>query len=218
MDWRTPIRRGRFEIPAMPPGRRYGIVVSAPGYGQQTFSDIGAADAGRQELDIMELKPANLTLAGQVLDANDKPVAGCNVTLQGEGQPSGNTRTDREGRFVFAHVCEGSARLFANAGTSFGNVSAEGGDTNVELRLGQNFNSAPGVATHKLKGTVTDPDGKPDAGAQVAVFPTMGGRSWVKTRRQRRLQSHLAAPSLPDAVRRPGAGRSRHRPQSGGDR
>ena len=33
---------------------------------------------------------------------------------------------------------------------------------------------------HKLKGTVTDADGKPAAGAQVAVFPNNGTR-WVKT-------------------------------------
>jgi protocatechuate 3,4-dioxygenase beta subunit/5-hydroxyisourate hydrolase-like protein (transthyretin family) len=172
---------GRFEIPALPPGRRYGVIVTAPGYGQkQLFNFDVSADAGRQELDPVEIKLANLKLSGQVLDADDKPVANCYVNLSGDDQPNDHVRTDREGRFTFEHVCEGAARLFANSQRSYGSISAEGGDTNVVLQLGQNYSSSPGATMHKLKGSVTDADGKPDASAQVAVFPNNGTR-WVKT-------------------------------------
>jgi hypothetical protein len=174
---------GRFEIPALPPGRKYGITVSAPGYGQRTVSDVAAsADAGRLELDPFDLKPANLKLAGQVLDNDDKPVAGANVNMSGDGQPNGNARTDREGKFHFEHVCEGPVRIQANNQGSFGNVSAEGGDTNVIVRLGQNYGTAQsGTVTHKLKGMVTDADGKPAAGAQLAVFPSNGDPHWIRS-------------------------------------
>ena len=173
---------GQYEIPALPPGRKYGVIVSAPGYGQRQMQNLDiSADAIRQELDPMELKPANLKLAGQVLDADDKPVAGTYVNLNGDGQPGGNVRTDREGRFRFEHVCEGPAQISANSQRSFGNISAEGGDTNVVLRLGQTYNSSPGATAHKLKGMVTDADGKPADGAQVAVFPSNGSRRWTKT-------------------------------------
>jgi hypothetical protein len=172
---------GRFEISAIPPGRKYGILVSAPGYGQKSIFDVAAsAEAGRMELDPFELKFANLKLAGQVLDADDKPVAGTYVNLSGEGQPNANARTGREGRFRFEHVCEGPAQISANNRNSFGNISAEGGDTNVILRLGQTYNNSPGSTAHKLKGTVADADSKPAAGAQVAVFPSNGSR-WTKT-------------------------------------
>jgi protocatechuate 3,4-dioxygenase beta subunit len=172
---------GRFEIPALPPGRKYGVVISAPGFGQKQIYDVGASpDAGRQELDPAELKPANLKLSGQVLDADDKPVAACYVNLNGDGQPSGNARTDRNGRFTFERVCEGPLQLSANSQRSYGSISAEGGDTNVVLRLGQNYRSSSGATTHKLKGVVTDADGKPATGAQVAVFPN-NGIPWVKT-------------------------------------
>ena len=90
----------------------------APGYGQKQNNNLDiSAEPGRQELDTVELKPANLKLAGQVLDADDKPVAGCYVNLYGEDQPNANTRTDHDGRFSFAHVCEGTIRLSANAAT-----------------------------------------------------------------------------------------------------
>jgi protocatechuate 3,4-dioxygenase beta subunit len=179
-DTKTP---GWLEIPALPTGRKYGVLVSAPGYGQkQNYNAVAEAEAGRMELDPFELKPANLKLAGQVLDDEDKPVAGVNVNLNGENQPTSHTRTDREGRFHFDHVCEGTARVNANSNRLFGNASAEGGDTNVVVHLGQQaamINS--GSATHKLKGTVTDADGKPDPGAQLAVFPAFNDLRWTKT-------------------------------------
>ena len=174
---------GRFEIPALPTGRKYGLMVSAPGYGRAQMNDVGAsADAGRMELDPFDLKPANLKLAGQVLDVDDKPVAGANVNISGDGQPNGNTRSDREGKFQFERVCEGLVRIFANNQGSSGNISAEGGDTNVVLRLGTiRAGTAAGTVTHKLKGTVTDAEGKPAAGAQLAVVPSNGDPRWIKS-------------------------------------
>jgi hypothetical protein len=173
---------GQYEIPALPPGRKYGVMVSAPGYGQKQLMNFEVnADPGRQELDPVELKVANLKLAGQVLDADDKPVGGCFVNLNGDDQPNGHVRTDHEGRFTFEHVCEGAAQLMANAQGSFGNISAEGGDTNVVLRMGQTQSySSPGAQSHKLKGVVTDSDGKPDSGALLSVFPNNGGPNWTK--------------------------------------
>ena len=92
----------------------------------------------------------------------------------------GDVATDRQGRFVFEHVCEGAAQLWANARNSYGNVSVEGGDTNAVLRLGSSYSSSPEAKAHKLSGTVTDDGGQPAAGALVAVFPNNGTR-WVKT-------------------------------------
>jgi protocatechuate 3,4-dioxygenase beta subunit len=174
---------GRFEIPAIPPGRKYGLVVSARGYGQKSLNDVAAsAEASRLELDPVELKLANLTLSGQVLDADDKPVAGANVSLNGDDQPNGNIRTDSKGRFHF-QVCEGQVRLFANSprGGGFAQSTAEAGDTNVVLQLGQTMNAAPGAKPHKLTGTVTDAEGKPAPDAQVSVFPSFNGLHWAKT-------------------------------------
>jgi len=173
---------GQYEIPALPPGRKYGVVVSAPGYGQKQNHNLEiSAEPGRQELDTVELKLANLKLAGQVLDADDKPVARCNVNISGEDQPNANARTDRDGRFSFAHVCEGTIRLSANSQRAYGSISAEGGDTNVILHLGENMSSSPGTTMHKLKGVVTDADGQPVGGVRVAVLPNSNGTRWVKT-------------------------------------
>jgi beta-lactamase regulating signal transducer with metallopeptidase domain len=127
---------GHYEIPALPPGRKYGVVVAAPGYGEKNVSEFKAAtEAIRQELETVELKPANLRLAGQVLDADDKPVANSSVNLSGREQPFTSVRTDREGRFNFEHTCEGTAMLTAHFMNSGDYIYAKGGDTNVVLRL-----------------------------------------------------------------------------------
>ena len=172
---------GQFEIPALPPGRRYGLWVSAPGYGQQSVP-LGETEveAVRVELEPVELKPAKLELAGQVVDVDDQPVAGVFVHLSGDGQPTGNARTDRDGRFRFEQVCEGAARLSASARNSHGSISAEGGETNVVLRLGESLGAYAQAKPFKVTGTVTDPEGEPVAGAQVTVFPS-GSTREVKT-------------------------------------
>ena len=67
---------GHFEIPAFRPDGNNGVLVSARGYGQESLFDVAASAEAGIELDPFELKVANLTLAGQVLNADDKPVAG----------------------------------------------------------------------------------------------------------------------------------------------
>lgn len=170
---------GRFEITALPPGRRYGLYVSAPGYGQK-YVNLGETDEQnlRVEVGPVELKLANLKLAGVVMNVDEKPMSGISVYLNGDGQPSGNATTDQQGRFKFESVCEGRVNLSANGEGVYASTSAEGGETNVVLRLGQRNTDENGPMQRKLHGVVKDPDGKPVAGAQVAVFPSP---NWVRT-------------------------------------
>lgn len=186
---------GGFEIRALPAGRRYGLIVSAPGCGQHSNFELPSDEPQRVELDPIELKPANLKLAGVVLDAEDKPVAGAMVHLHGNPQPNASTRTDRKGRFTFNHVCEGQAMLTANLvdtyRTDYGNATAQGGDTNVVVRLGQNMSRAGGTQ-RKLTGIVTDPEDKPVADAEVRVYPSNDrGRAKTDTNGRYNLSYYL---------------------------
>jgi beta-lactamase regulating signal transducer with metallopeptidase domain len=127
---------GHYEILALPPGGKYGVVVAAPGYGEKNVPEFKAStEAIRQELETVELKPANLRIAGQVLDVDDKPVANFYVRLFGGEQPSTRVPTDREGRFIFEHTCEGAAGLTTYFNNSGGYFQTKGGDTNVVFRL-----------------------------------------------------------------------------------
>jgi protocatechuate 3,4-dioxygenase beta subunit len=169
---------GRFEIKGLPLGRRYGVNVSAKGFGRGSRSvETSETETRRVELDPFELALADQRIAGVVVDADDKPVAGAYVNSYGEAQPSMNGRTDAKGRFSFDQVCAGPIQLSANSqpGGSYGNATAEGGDTNITVHLGIRQAVSRPAKTLKLTGTVVDADGKPASKATVNLFPMPQG-------------------------------------------
>ncbi len=182
---RQPIRvdaDGTFNLPALPRDMQYGVNVRADGYGSAN-SQLSAAETGTDKLKLpafvlrlANLRLANLRLAGQVLDANSQPVPNAQVQVSSTGQP-GLIRTDSTGHFELK-VTDGPVRLIAivtaaGANSQIGSVAAQGGDTNVVIRLGQNPGTAA-VQTGRpvtITGVVTDSTGNPVAGIHISTVP-----------------------------------------------
>jgi protocatechuate 3,4-dioxygenase beta subunit len=149
--------QGVIEIKALPQGRRYYATVTAKGYGSANpQAQAGDTQSTRFEFPTAVLKVADRKLAGQVLGADSKPVAGASVNVQGPGQPFSQTTTDAKGHFAFNHVCEGQVRVFAynqnniNGGMMpQGDVRAQGGDTDVTVKLGMPNNQ--GIAAGPMQ-------------------------------------------------------------------
>ncbi len=133
---------GTFTIPALPPGQQYSLYATANGYGSARKA-IGKTQSQTNSLQLapFKLKAADRPLAGQVLDTDGKPLSGVQVNLNGNGQPSGNMRTDATGHFKFT-VCDGPITIFAYAPSGAAgrlnsvNWQARGGDTNVIVKMG----------------------------------------------------------------------------------
>ena len=130
---------GRFLIKGLPVGRRYSSSATARGYGSQS-QEIRSEDGDTNVVNLapFALNVADQKLAGQVVDADDKPVASAWVNIHGPGQPNASIRTDTDGRFKLDEVCEGSVQVSASSERSYGNVQAQAGDTNVLVKLGVN--------------------------------------------------------------------------------
>jgi len=144
-DWQkggaTTDAEGKFEIKAIPYGQRYSINVRADGYGQGG-AEIHSDDAvdNRLEVGPLILAVANLSVSGMVVDVNDKPVAGANISVGGRGQPDLQTQTDAQGKFTIDKVCAGriSINAFVPGPTQLnGNVETEGGATDVKIILAE---------------------------------------------------------------------------------
>jgi protocatechuate 3,4-dioxygenase beta subunit len=187
---------GSFAFPALPQGRQYFLQqVTTKGYGT-AYGEVKAGDAktNHYEFPTFVLKRADRKLAGQVVGQDGKPVVGATVSFSGQGQrqrPS--TKSGSNGRFVFDGVCEGPVTVSANYQSGAGDISAnrpvnisgnapaEGGDTNVVLRLGINLvvygqNPRP---LRRIIGTVRDPSGAPAGGVALLLWPIQGGQQII---------------------------------------
>jgi len=149
-----PDAQGRFEVTALPPGRKYSLDATAKGYGSANRSIPPDAETNRIEVETCVLKVADRKLAGEVVDAEEKPAVRAYVHMYGQGQPNGSVRTDDKGRFKFDAVCEGSVQLSASVQSAYGNARAQAGDTNVVIRLGvrQSSSSREAPKRPSLKG------------------------------------------------------------------
>ncbi|MGA2865526.1 MAG: carboxypeptidase regulatory-like domain-containing protein [Verrucomicrobiota bacterium] len=135
--------QGRFEIKALPFGRKYSVTVSARGFGQDQH-EAEAPEAGSPplELDPFQLLVADQRIAGVVLDSDDQPVAGARLYTYGNNQPNLQGQTDAKGRFSLDKACAGAITISANSPRGgFGSASVEAGDTNITIRL----SSSPAV-------------------------------------------------------------------------
>ena len=144
--------------------------------------------------------PANQRIAGVVLDGNDKPVVRASIYSYGNKQPNLNAQTDAKGWFSMDKVCAGPIQLSANnRGGGYGNVTAEGGDTNITIRI----SASPGMRrtaprTASLKGGPL-PDLAPlgltpaDAPADQALLAVLIDAEQRPSRRALRLLGEQAA-------------------------
>ena len=149
--------RGRFQISGLPADYRYYLLICAKGYGSTNLNIEADSETNRLEFEPLVLRPANLKIAGQVLDADAKPAARAWVNTFGPGQPDNAGRTDDLGRFAF-EACEGRVQVFGGLQSSSGSAIAMAGDTNVIVQLGQIQAGARPVAAAAPRATLM---GKP---------------------------------------------------------
>jgi hypothetical protein len=136
--------RGLYAFAGLPRGVPYLVRVSAEGYGAKDIR-VAAADTntGQLELPKAVLGFADQQVAGQALGPDGKPCWGAEVSLVEEDQPPKHlTHTDATGHFVINGVCKEPLTVRASVPVSstnpqylFGTAQAQGGETNVILRL-----------------------------------------------------------------------------------
>ena len=133
---------GNYEIKALTPEHKYSIEASADGYGRDRIVvEAGHTVNNRLDAGMITLPAANLSVSGVVVDSDDKPVPGANVSCYGDNQPrSQSQRTDAEGKFTIDNVCAGRIRISVSKSGSvrmYGSVTTEGGATDVRIVISE---------------------------------------------------------------------------------
>jgi hypothetical protein len=181
--------QGRVEFPDIPPEDNYSISVTANGYGLKTADVLSyPRQANRLEFPTIVLLRANLKLAGHLLGADGKPVAGADIRMGVSGGNYSISKTDETGRFDFDTASEGPLYVAASSPGDDGpyknlnyiNITAQGGDTNIALQYVANGQEA-GARQVTTSGTVLDPVGTPVAGAPIWVLPVNGTKIGVRS-------------------------------------
>ena len=131
---------GRYEIKALPSGRKAQVSATATGFGAtQVDIDLAEAVDRRVEAPPVTLKLANMSIAGTVVDEDDKPVAEAFVSVTGQGQTMLPARqTDAKGKFTIDKLCEGTVRISVivqSPKQMWADQSAKAGDQNVKIAL-----------------------------------------------------------------------------------
>jgi beta-lactamase regulating signal transducer with metallopeptidase domain len=157
---------GRFEIKAIPAHQEYSIEASADGYGLKTVEAAAdAAEDGRLDVGMLRLAIPDQSVAGVVVDVNDKPVAGARVMVHSAVQPFCSTETDANGLFRMERICAGRIDIIARKegqppAVCF--IQAQAGDMNIRLTISEK--PSPGQTLRRqmssLKGKPL-PDPKP---------------------------------------------------------
>jgi protocatechuate 3,4-dioxygenase beta subunit len=194
---------GRFQVTALPANRKYDLTVNANGYGSARRNvEVAAPADGRMDLGAIALRPARLSITGQVVDPAGRPLPRVEISGYGENQPEDlRTNTDEEGRFVFPHVGAGLVTLnlhLSREDKEFAaRVTTDGGADGIRITLHEGRVAATqyiGTRTYEqtltgadkaIAGVVVDPSGKPVAGVPVGVRckiitnPEDGRKTWM---------------------------------------
>jgi hypothetical protein len=144
---------GAFSLPGVLPtdaAVTHRLCVDASGYGPKSYVDIEVSERTGATTDLgkVALPAATESLAGVVVDANDRPVAGIPIFLNRASrevsQPQKFAATDESGRFRFDRICQGPAHLQANFPDSpegWASTKTESGRQDIRIVL------QPGEAT-----------------------------------------------------------------------
>jgi peroxiredoxin/5-hydroxyisourate hydrolase-like protein (transthyretin family) len=104
--------QGRYAVSSLWPDAHYMVSATAKGYGSKNMMSIDGLKPGEtRALEPLTLRKADRSVAGRVVDASGKPVAGVTLWIEGRESTNQSVTTDREGRFRRDGLVDETIRL-----------------------------------------------------------------------------------------------------------
>ena len=135
--------KGAFKADALWADANYIIEASCSGYGESESSPLHLQPGQAMTPPDLTLYKRDSTVAGVMLDANSKPVAGQQVYVNGPRTGYNNLTTDSAGKFNCTVVSGDRLTVFYRAGRGFSRQAAKAGDQNIVLHSAPVRRAAP---------------------------------------------------------------------------
>jgi uncharacterized GH25 family protein len=156
---------GNYKIDSLWPDLIYFVNVSHDGYGQSESAQIRLQPGQPNKIKDLTLYKRDSSIAGMLLDANEKPVTGKRVYVSGGKSGYSNLTTDNDGKFSCAVVSEDHLTVFYNldSNTPYKRQTVRAGDQKIVLHT-----SPPKVVPPPIAAAPVHVDVAPAAAAQAA--------------------------------------------------
>ena len=168
---------GRYVIPCVPRWELYRVNAESENHGADYINALRMTSAETLvELEPIVLRPANMVVAGIVVDDIGQPVEGARVSTDGKGQPRRVLhQTGPDGTFRLENVCEGEIGVYTTAaGHTYGNAETVAGDESIRVVLPREGAPRPATKSSSSAASKHLPVGQ---AAPDFEFKTLDGKS-----------------------------------------
>jgi hypothetical protein len=174
--------QGNFKIDSLWADGIYYVDVSRNGYGEAETSELRPAAGQILAARDLTLFKRDSTVAGVLLDAESKPVAGQRIYINGPKTGYNDLTTDSNGKFSCSVVSADRITIFYNYAPQRGysRLSARSGDQNIILHTAPPRAAPPRAAPLAVapSGTPTEPSPSPAAPLNIDPAALVTWRAW----------------------------------------
>lgn len=133
--------QGYYTLSDVPSEVSNWVVAKADGYGEARHQDVTVAGGETKELTELTLQPADLSLEGTVTNEDGEPVAGVNISINGQASGHQSVTSDEKGHYRIDNLVDEQIRLWAYHQTAEGslraNLNVQAGETDADLVLSE---------------------------------------------------------------------------------
>jgi hypothetical protein len=126
--------QGNYTVPSLWADAVYSVEALRDGYGQASTSDLRLQPGQTTAAHDLTLYKRDSSIAGVLLDADSKPVAGTQINLSGSRSGYSNVTTDGNGQFTCSVVSGDRLNISYNTPGGYRNRFASAGDQKIVLR------------------------------------------------------------------------------------
>jgi hypothetical protein len=169
--------QGNYKVDSLWADSTYIVQATCNGYGQASSPQLHLEAGQPTTVRDLTLFKRDSSVAGVLLDANNKPVTGQRVYVNGPKTGYNNMTTDADGKFGCSVVSGDHISIFYNVGRGYNRQAARAGDTNIVLHTSPP-RATPAAPVQHVAAPAQDSSAGPAAPAAPSIYDPADAVTW----------------------------------------